>query len=83
MKAIDEYKAHDSCRKRANMFCINAAAGTGKTYLYKAIMHEIRARNEIVIPISWTGISASLLAGGRTVHSVFRLGHINVFTAIE
>ena len=47
--------------------------GTGKTYLYKTIMYIGRSRNEIVLPFATTGIAATLLPEGRTVHSGFRL----------
>ena len=70
MKSVNAEKEYKNVN---NLFFINAAAGTGKTYLYKAILHRIRADDNVVIPISWTGISASLLDGGRTVHSVFKL----------
>lgn len=36
-------------------------------------MHILRARGDMVLPIAWTGIAATLLKGGKTVHSQFLL----------
>ncbi|XP_072763711.1 ATP-dependent DNA helicase pif1-like [Anoplolepis gracilipes] len=47
--------------------------GSGKTYLFNTFLSVIRGRNEIVIPCASTGIAATLLKGGRTYHSLFKL----------
>lgn len=54
-------------------FCVNAFAGAGKTFLFKAILHAVRGMGNVAVPVAWTGIAAALLAGGRTVHSTFKL----------
>ena len=45
---------------------VEGLGGTGKTFLYKAICHLVRGRNEIILPTAWTGIAAALLIGGQT-----------------
>ena len=36
-------------------------------------MHYVRSKNELVLPCAFTGIAATLLEGGRTFHSRFKL----------
>ena len=56
---------------RATFMC--AAAGCGKTYIYNVLIGLLRSRGRTVLPVAWTGIAATLLDGGRTVHSQFKL----------
>ena len=39
----------------------------------RQIMHYVRSKNELVLPCAFTGIAATLLEGGRTSHSRFKL----------
>ncbi|XP_071578240.1 uncharacterized protein [Temnothorax nylanderi] len=55
------------------LFFIDGFAGSGKTYLFNTFLSVIRGRNEIVLPCASTGIAATLLKGGRTYHSLFKL----------
>ncbi|GBN03199.1 hypothetical protein AVEN_136525-1, partial [Araneus ventricosus] len=48
-------------------------AGIGKTFVYSTLLHTIRGRGDDVIPVASTGIAATLLIGGRTAHSVFKI----------
>ncbi|CAK0808237.1 unnamed protein product, partial [Prorocentrum cordatum] len=52
---------------------IDGPGGTGKTFVYKAILHHVRGMGEIALPCAWSGIAAVLLPGGRTCHSRFGL----------
>lgn len=45
----------------------------GKTFLLNLILAEIRMQKEIVIPVASSGIAATLLEGGRTAHSMFKI----------
>ena len=45
----------------------------GKTFLYATLMAFIRGRGQNVLPYATTGIAGTLLKGGRTVHSGFKL----------
>ncbi|CAE1318264.1 unnamed protein product [Acanthosepion pharaonis] len=47
--------------------------GTGKTFVTKLVLAELRRRGEIAIAVASSGISATLLPGGRTAYSAFRL----------
>ncbi|GBL80688.1 hypothetical protein AVEN_225338-1 [Araneus ventricosus] len=45
----------------------------GKTFLINPLLGKVRQRNEIVLAVASSGIVATLLTGGRTAHSAFRL----------
>ena len=47
--------------------------GTGKTYLMNLILASIRSNGDIALAVASSGIAATLLTGGRTAHSTFRL----------
>ncbi|XP_010507012.1 PREDICTED: ATP-dependent DNA helicase PIF1-like [Camelina sativa] len=53
------------------VFFVYGFGGTGKTFLYKTLSAELRARGEIVLNVSSSGIASLLLAGGRTAQSRF------------
>ena len=48
-------------------------AGTVKTFTYNYLIAELRGRRIQVATAAWTGIAATLLMQGSTVHSLFRL----------
>jgi len=52
-------------------FFIDGPGGTGKTYLYHALLAKIRADSGIALATASSGIAATLLPGGRTAHSTF------------
>ncbi len=54
-------------------FYLDGPGGSGKTFLYTTLMAFIRGRGQVVLPFATTGIAATLLKGGRTVHSGFKL----------
>ncbi|XP_071577023.1 uncharacterized protein [Temnothorax nylanderi] len=66
-------RAIDNENEPQRLFCIDGFAGSGKTYLFNAFMSVIRGRNEEVLSCASTGIAATLLKGGRTYHSLFKL----------
>ncbi|UYV70096.1 hypothetical protein LAZ67_7001779, partial [Cordylochernes scorpioides] len=63
----------DSLNVNPRCFFIDGPGGTGKTYVYNTLIHCVRAVGKIVIPLASTGIAATLLSGGQTVHSRFKL----------
>ncbi|XP_051776748.1 ATP-dependent DNA helicase pif1-like [Erpetoichthys calabaricus] len=54
-------------------FFLDSPAGTGKTFVYKTLIHSVRGRGDVAIPVASTGIAATLLPAGRTAHSVFKI----------
>eukprot|EP00959_Pyramimonas_sp_CCMP1952_P226525 4736585-Pyramimonas_sp.AAC.1 len=57
----------------ANVVYIDGPAGTGKTHVYRKILHYVRMTGRIALAVAMSGIAALLLPGGRTAHSRFRL----------
>ncbi|UYV80502.1 hypothetical protein LAZ67_19000358, partial [Cordylochernes scorpioides] len=55
------------------LFCVDGPAGTGKTFLFQTLMCFLRGAGKIVLHCASTGIAATLLKGGRTYHSLFKL----------
>ncbi|XP_024190810.1 uncharacterized protein LOC112194807 isoform X4 [Rosa chinensis] len=60
-------------RKRSALFFVDGPGGTGKTYLYRALLANIRRMNHIVLATASSGIAANILPGGRTAHSRFKI----------
>lgn len=60
-----------SCKNR--YFFVDGPGGTGKTFLHNTLISVLRGDGHSVIAVAWTGIAATLLKGGQTVHSVFKL----------
>jgi hypothetical protein len=59
--------------KTGELFFLNGPGGTGKTFVYAALCHALRADGLIVLCVASSGIAALLLPGGRTAHSVFKI----------
>lgn len=55
------------------LFFLDAPGGTGKTFLINLILAYVRQRGDIILACASSGIAATLLAGGRTAHSTFKL----------
>lgn len=56
-----------------SMFYIDGPGGTGKTYLYNAILSNLIGRHKVTIAVAWTGMASTLLLNGTTVHKAFKL----------
>ncbi|XP_054285654.1 uncharacterized protein LOC129002107 [Macrosteles quadrilineatus] len=59
--------------QRNKMFFLDAPGGTGKTYLIKLILAKVRSNSKIALAVASSGIAATLLPGGRTAHSMFKI----------
>lgn len=54
-------------------FFLDAPGGTGKTFLTNLLLAEVRSTKKIAIAVASSGIAATLLQGGKTAHSTFKL----------
>ncbi|KAL6542595.1 hypothetical protein OROMI_024197 [Orobanche minor] len=54
-------------------YFVDGPAGSGKTFLYRALLAAARSRHFIALAVASSGVAASLLPGGRTAHSRFKL----------
>ncbi|CAN1168518.1 ATP-dependent DNA helicase PIF1 [Linum perenne] len=46
---------------------------TGKTYLYNCLLSKVRSQGKIALVVASSGIAATLLSGGVTAHSRFKI----------
>ena len=53
-------------------FFLDGPAGTGKTHVMNCLVARASLAGEVVVT-AWSGIAATLLPGGMTMHTVFRL----------
>ncbi|UYV69426.1 hypothetical protein LAZ67_6003541 [Cordylochernes scorpioides] len=55
------------------LYFIDAPGGTGKTFLINLLLTKVRSTGDIALSTASSGIAATLLHGGRTAHSTFKL----------
>lgn len=60
-------------RRENALFFVDGPGGTGKTYLYRALLAKLRSMNQIVLATASSGIAANILPGGRTAHSKLKI----------
>ncbi|KAK1680955.1 hypothetical protein QYE76_041803 [Lolium multiflorum] len=59
--------------QKSQTFFVDGPGGTGKTYLYKALLAKVRHMGLIAIATATSGIAASIMHGGRIAHSRFKI----------
>ncbi|GKB43391.1 ATP-dependent DNA helicase PIF1-like protein [Tanacetum coccineum] len=74
----DQKAAYDEIIRYVNnndsgVFFIDGSGGTGKTYLYNALLAEVRSRSSVALATASSGAVANNLPGGRTTHSRFKI----------
>ncbi|CAN0925698.1 ATP-dependent DNA helicase PIF1 [Linum grandiflorum] len=74
----DQKKAHDAILQSVHsgsgkLFFLYGHGGTGKTFLYNCIISRVRSLGQIAIVVASSGIAATLLPGGITAHSQFKI----------
>nr|XP_016466763.1 PREDICTED: uncharacterized protein LOC107789465 [Nicotiana tabacum] len=74
----DQLKAYNIIIERifsnkAGAFFIDRPGGTGKTFLYRALLATVRSKRYIALATATSGVAASILPGGRTAHSRFKI----------
>ena len=78
-KLVDDQKAAynriiDSAKKtRGGLFFLDAPGGTGNTFVINLLLATVRQNKCIALAVASSGIAATLLTGGRTANSVFKL----------
>jgi ATP-dependent DNA helicase PIF1 len=55
------------------VFFINGPGGTGNTFLYRALLGTVQSQDKIVVAIATSGVAASIMPGGQTAHSHFKI----------
>jgi hypothetical protein len=59
--------------RNGGLIFLDALGGTGKTFLINLLQAKVRQTGKIALAVAASGIAATLLTGGRTVHSAFKL----------
>ncbi|XP_017239732.1 uncharacterized protein LOC108212518 [Daucus carota subsp. sativus] len=59
--------------KEGGLYFVYGSGGCGKTFLWRSLISKLRSEGEIVLPVASSGIAATLLPGGRTAHSRFKI----------
>ena len=52
---------------------MDGPGGTGKTFLYRALLANLRSRKMIALATATSGVAAAIMPGGRTAHSRFKI----------
>ena len=55
------------------LFFLDAPAGTGHTFLINLLLAKMKMENKEHIAVASSGIAATILLNGRTVHSIFKI----------
>lgn len=58
---------------KGKIFFLYGPGGTGKTYIYRTLISKLRSEKRVVLPVASSGIAATLMPGGRTAHSRFKI----------
>ncbi|WVZ94394.1 hypothetical protein U9M48_040292 [Paspalum notatum var. saurae] len=58
---------------QGGVFFVDGPGGTGKTFLYKALLATLRSQDKIAVATATSGVAASIMPGGRTAHSRFKI----------
>ncbi|XP_014784039.1 uncharacterized protein LOC106879114 [Octopus bimaculoides] len=59
--------------ERASLFFLDATGRTGKTFVIYLLLAKLCQMKHITIAVASSGTAATLLSGGRTAHSCFKL----------
>ena len=78
MLTVDQREVYDCfCSmidgNEGGMLFLDAPGGTGKTFLINLILAKLRSEGKIALATASSGIAATLLTGGRTLHSTFKI----------
>ncbi|XP_020194319.1 uncharacterized protein [Aegilops tauschii subsp. strangulata] len=60
-------------RGDGGVFFVDGPGGTWKTFLYRAMLAKVRGEGKIAIATATSGVAASIMPGGRTAHSRFKI----------
>ena len=65
--------AVNNLRSQNRIFFLNGAGGAGKTYVQNTVLKKVRLDGNIALAVASSGIAATLLQGGTTAHSKFKI----------
>jgi ATP-dependent DNA helicase PIF1 len=59
--------------RKERVFFVDGAGGTGKMFLYRCLIATVCSEGLIAVATATSGIAASIMPGGHTAHSVFKI----------
>jgi hypothetical protein len=59
--------------RKGRVFFVDSPMGTGKTFLYRCLIATVHLEGLIAVATAMSGIAASIMPGGCTAHSVFKI----------
>lgn len=68
---------------RSGLFILDVPSGTGKTFLINMLLAYIRSQGEIALTLASSGITATLLDGGKTTHSALNYHYICILSKLR
>ena len=63
-RAVYDVVVHSVCQRRSFVYFIAGHGGTGKTFLWRAILAKLRSQDHIVLAIASSEVAALLMPGG-------------------
>ncbi|KAK4387584.1 hypothetical protein Sango_2365000 [Sesamum angolense] len=57
---------------KSGIFFIDGPGGTGKTFLYRALLAHLRSKKLMAIATATSGVAAAIMPGGRTRIPILR-----------
>jgi hypothetical protein len=58
---------------QGGLFFVDGPGGTEKTYLYRVLLATLCNQGKIAVETTTSGVAASIMPGGRTAHSRFKI----------
>jgi ATP-dependent DNA helicase PIF1 len=55
------------------LFFVDGPGGTGKIFLYRALLAKVHSQNKLAVAAATSGVAASIMPSGRTAHSRFKI----------
>jgi ATP-dependent DNA helicase PIF1 len=59
--------------RKVRFFFVDDPGGTSKTFLYRCLIANVRFKGLIAMATTTSGIAASIMPGGCTTHSIFKI----------
>ncbi|CAA0811897.1 PIF1 helicase [Striga hermonthica] len=69
----EDIKHREEDEKKKGAFFVDGPGGTGKSFLYRALLATVQSRGCIALATATSGIVASMLPRCRTAHSRFKI----------
>ncbi|XP_027156337.1 uncharacterized protein LOC113757128 [Coffea eugenioides] len=68
-----EIISHRIYENKSGAFLVDGPGGIEKSFIYRALLADVRSKGYLALAIATLGIATSILLGGRTAHSRFKI----------